>query len=196
MMRLQDVTNVQNSSIRLICQLCYRVLKHSQDSYRKNQEHIAKWFGFMQLHIGYQLFAEETITALLHNNRKLLEANITDKEIETFVKLIRRNREAHYFKYLTDLCVSNGTAIPKTQVLICDAVIAEFNADILYEIFMVDGIIILEWRDLVEKGNGKTQFKMVRKVSSPLLKFAHEASSLAHFGCFIHSFIHSFSVSL
>ncbi|KAK5979247.1 hypothetical protein GCK32_018811, partial [Trichostrongylus colubriformis] len=128
---------------------------YSQVSYRKNQEFLAEKFGQIQEQIGFDLLAEDTMTAVLHNNPKLLEKYVKAPHVERFVELVRNNRLGKFLDYLADLCVCRGEANKKVQELICTSVLSEKHRDILMETKLIDDEVHIGWigrplRKLVE----------------------------------------------
>uniref|UniRef100_A0A7E4V258 Inositol 1,4,5-trisphosphate receptor n=1 Tax=Panagrellus redivivus TaxID=6233 RepID=A0A7E4V258_PANRE len=126
----QELTESRNEVFQKMFQLCYSLLRYAQVGYRKNQEFLAEKFDQIQEQIGFDLLAEDTMTAVLHNNPKLLEKYVKTPHVERFVELVRNNRCGKFLDYLADLCVCRGEANKKIQELICNSVLSENNRDI------------------------------------------------------------------
>ncbi|KAM3725760.1 Inositol 1,4,5-trisphosphate receptor [Dirofilaria immitis] len=127
-----------NEIFKRIFHLCYSLLRYSQVGYRKNQEYLAEKFGQIQEQIGFDLLAEDTMTAVLHNNPKLLEKYVKNPHVERFVELVRNNKAGRFLDYLADLCVCRGEANKKIQELICSCVLNEMNRDIFISTVIYD----------------------------------------------------------
>ncbi|VDP15227.1 unnamed protein product [Soboliphyme baturini] len=134
-----------NESFKRMFQLMYTLLRFSQQSYRRNQVYIAERFIHIQQQIGYGLMAEDTITAILHDNTKLLETYVEKAHIEKFIELVRNNSEGKFLDYLTLLCVCKGEANKRIQELICESVLSKSNMDILVRTTCVKGEVYLQW---------------------------------------------------
>ena len=135
LLEFSELRDKRYESIRNLFRLCYQLVMWAQHNYRKNQEFIAeKYFEVMQSMIGFGVNAENTLTAMVNNNTKLLSTHIHMREIETFVNLLRKNRDPSYLDHLSALCVSKGSAVQSVQMLVCQVVLDDQNSDILVHI--------------------------------------------------------------
>jgi hypothetical protein len=66
--------------------------------------------------------AAEALIEILRNNLKLLSM-ITNQQIEFFVDLLKRNKDARYVRFLSGLCCCKDEAISKNQDFIVEKLV-------------------------------------------------------------------------
>eukprot|EP01135_Chromosphaera_perkinsii_P006243 Nk52_evm4s470 gene=Nk52_evmTU4s470 len=128
---MMSITKLENriyAPAKKLCRLCYRALIALCFQNSENERYVAGYFPLMQKQIGYDLCAESAITALINNNRQLLEETITENEIVTFMDLVRQRKDPQFLKFLVALCSVNGHAVPHNQDMLSEQFFSEQNA--------------------------------------------------------------------
>lgn len=100
MFSLQTLANVPPLS--RVCGLIYRLLKHIVQDYRANEEYTAQWIELFfdhAMNIGEDSdsYSEATITAILTNNKKLLDGQISRENVEHIINLCKNQRKNERF---------------------------------------------------------------------------------------------------
>jgi hypothetical protein len=107
--------------ITRICQLVYRILKHTVKECNINKNYVAQWIDlfFKQAMVTTEknsFLAEKTITELLSNNKQLLDTQIETSTIVSLIELcLRQPKHERFLNLLSNLCQCEGQAITSNQ---------------------------------------------------------------------------------
>lgn len=126
--------------IHKVCRLCYRLLKQmSKGSPYAGQ--LVEYVSFMQAQEGYKLHVADTQLEIFTNNPNIpLDRCITN--VKHFVNLLlTKERSSGYLRFLSSLCVVNGTGVPHNQQLVAKLLLQEHRDKILYSTRMEDGVL-------------------------------------------------------
>jgi len=96
----------------------YSVIQRCCQNFRDNEEYIAKnnWIQAILRHIGLEVGAEQTLTTLLSNNKKLLRDYVSNDLIKFVVTtLSQKGPKKAYLDFLVALCSCLGEANSANQ---------------------------------------------------------------------------------
>lgn len=104
-----------------VCGLLYKLIQHIVQDNRENEEYAAQWIELFFDHavnIGEtaESYSEATITAILTNNKKLLDQQISKENIAHIINLCQNQRKHERFmNLLSCLCICQGEAVIGNQ---------------------------------------------------------------------------------
>jgi hypothetical protein len=116
-----------------LIQLCYSSIRSSIMEYRPNELYASQWLNLL---IEYSLSslddslgANNTLTELIDNNERILEAQIKKDTVEKFVyNLIESKGDKKYIEILRAICICNNKPILKNQKML-SAIILKDNSN-------------------------------------------------------------------
>jgi hypothetical protein len=131
-------------------QLCYTTIRCGIMEYRPNELYASQWLNLL---IDYSLSglddslgANSTLTELLDNNERILEAQIRTGTIDKFVfNLIESKGDKKYIDILRAICICNGKPMVRNQRAISEIVLKD-NAKrkkILTELKLEGGKVVI-----------------------------------------------------
>ena len=109
-----------------VCQLIYRLMKHTVKENDFNKFYAAQWishffFQSMMTTDENNLFAEDTIEEILRNNRLLLDKQINMQVIQNIVNnLASGQKNERFLSLLCQLCACNDEAVGSNQDNCCE----------------------------------------------------------------------------
>ena len=113
--------------------LINRLLKHIVQDYRINEEYVAQWIELffsqlMNTGEGSDDYSESTITAILGNNKKILDSQISKEDIINIVELWKsRKKNQRFINLINCLLVCQGEAVVSNQNYIVECVMEDEN---------------------------------------------------------------------
>ena len=113
-----------------IIQLCYTTIRCSIMKYRPNELYSSQWLNLL---IEYSLSslddsigANSTLTELIDNNERILEAQIKKGTIDKFVyNLIESRGNKKYIDILRAVCICNGKPIEANQKILSEIILKD-----------------------------------------------------------------------
>jgi len=100
-----------------ISQLSYRLIKHTIREFRPNEIYASQWIDMIMRHTlatteKTDLKAEPTLTELIDNNKRILEARIQPDTIVNIIDMLKvKNKHAKYVNILRALVNCDDSAI-------------------------------------------------------------------------------------
>lgn len=133
-----------------VCRLCYRLLKQmSKGSPFAGQ--LVEYVSFMQAQEGYKLHVADTQLEIFTNNPNI-PAERCEANVRHFVNLLlTKERSSGYLRFLSSLCVVNGTGVPNNQSLVSSLLLDQHRDKIFYRTETRDGVLMI----LVPPSTGK-----------------------------------------
>ena len=121
----------QKSPMTRVCQLIYRLIKHTVKDNEFNKFYAAQWISHffhqsMMTTDKNNLMAEATTNEILLNNKQLLDKQINTTVIRNIIENCAKSiKNERFLNLLSALCSCNGESISTNQDDICDMLLEE-----------------------------------------------------------------------